>query len=65
MKRVKEFVILWILLIGTIGINAQDNDVANKADLEITAIPPVVTISLDGASTERTFSRFFFVFKKF
>lgn len=56
MKRVKEFVVLWILLIGTIGINSQDIDVKKEAEIEITAIPPVVTINLEGATAERTFN---------
>lgn len=57
MKRVKELVILWVLLVGlSIGTNADDaeNDLAKKANVEITAIPPVVTINLEDTTTERT-----------
>lgn len=68
MKGVKDLVILLMLLVGLFGTNADnetENDLAKKAEVEITAIPPVVTINLEDTTTERTLTGFHFSYQPF
>ncbi|XP_063697832.1 mucin-2-like [Culicoides brevitarsis] len=55
MKRVKEIIILWILVVSIVKINGQDlqSEDDKTVSLETTTSPPLVTVYSEDTTTER------------